>query len=181
MFMRFINRAEEAIICILLITTTLLVFVDVVMRFGFNAGFMWSQELTLHMSAWMVLFGASYGLKVGSHIGMDAFVKIFPSIGRRILTGIAAIGAIIYCGLILYGSWIYLAKMKMIGIDLEDMPIPTWIAHSLLLFGYLFLMIRLLMILWAVMTGKADGFKHADEAKESMALAEDIVKEGAKS
>jgi len=179
--MRFINRAEEAIICILLITTTLLVFVDVVMRFGFNTGFMWTQELTLHMSAWMVLFGASYGLKVGSHIGMDAFVKIFPSIGRRILTAIAATGAIIYCGLILYGSWIYLAKMKMIGIDLEDIPVPAWIAHSLLLFGYLFLMIRLLMILWSVIVGKADGFKHADEAKESLALAEDIVKEGAKS
>jgi C4-dicarboxylate transporter DctQ subunit len=181
MLMRFINRAEEAVICILLITTTLLVFVDVVMRFGFNTGFMWTQELTLHMSAWMVLFGASYGLKVGSHIGMDAFVKLFPSIGRRILTAIAATGAIIYCGLILYGSWIYLAKMKMIGIDLEDIPVPAWIAHSLLLFGYLFLMIRLLMILWSVIVGKADGFKHADEAKESLALAEDIVKEGAKS
>jgi C4-dicarboxylate transporter DctQ subunit len=181
MFMRFMNRAEEAVICILLITTTLLVFVDVVMRFGFNAGFMWSQELTLHMSAWMVLFGASYGLKVGSHIGMDAFVKIFPSIGRRILTAIAAIGALIYCGLIFYGSWIYLAKMKMIGINLEDMPIPAWIAHSPLLFGYLFLIIRLLIILGSVIVGKADGFKHADEAKESMALAEDIVKEGVKS
>ena len=60
MFMRLINRGEEVIICILLILTTLLVFLDVVMRFGFNAGFMWTQELTLHMSAWMVLFGASY-------------------------------------------------------------------------------------------------------------------------
>ena len=147
MFMRIMNRAEEAVICILLITTTLLVFVDVVMRFGFNAGFMWSQELTLHMSAWMVLFGSSYGLKVGSHIGMDAFIKIFPSIGRRILTAIAAIGALIYCGLIFYGSWIYLAKMKMIGIDLEDLPIPVWIAHSPLLLGYLFLIVRLLIIL----------------------------------
>ena len=91
MFMRIINRTEEAVICILLVLTTLLVFADVVMRFGFNSGFMWSQELTLHMSAWMVLFGASYGLKVGSHIGMDAFVKIFPSGGRRILTAIAAV------------------------------------------------------------------------------------------
>lgn len=181
MIMRFINRAEEAIICILLITTTLLVFLDVVMRFGFNAGFLWTQELTLHMSAWMVLFGASYGLKVGSHIGMDAFVKLFPPVGRRILTSIAAVGALIYCGLIFYGSWIYLKKMKMIGIDLEDMPIPVWIAHSLLLFGYLFLIIRLLIILSSVITGKADGFKHADEAKESLALAEDIAKEGAKS
>lgn len=177
MLMRIMNRAEEAIICLLLITTTLLVFVDVVMRFGFNTGFMWSQELTLHMSAWMVLFGASYGLKVGSHIGMDAFVKLFPTVGRKILTAIAAILALIYCGLILYGSWMYLSKMKMIGITLEDLPIPAWIAHSLLLFGYLFLTIRLLIILGAVVFGKADGFKHADEAKESMALAEDIAQE----
>jgi C4-dicarboxylate transporter DctQ subunit len=181
MMMRFMNRAEEAFICILLISTTLLVFVDVVMRFGFNSGFMWSQELTLHMSAWMVLFGASYGLKVGSHIGMDAFVKLFPSTGRRILTAIAAVLALIYCGLIFYGSWIYLKKMKMIGIDLEDLPIRAWVAHSPLLFGYLFLIIRLSMILYSVITGKADGFKHADEAKESMALAEEIVKEEGKS
>jgi len=181
MFLRIINRAEEAIICILLVMTTLLVFVDVVMRFGFNTGFMWSQELTLHMSAWMVLFGASYGLKVGSHIGMDAFVKLFPSTGRRILTAIAASLALVYCGLIFYGSWIYLEKMHLIGIELEDMPIPAWLAHSLLLFGFLFLMIRLLIILWSVITGKADGFKHADEAKESMALAEDITKGEAKS
>jgi len=139
MFMRLINRIEEAIICILLITTTLLVFLDVVMRFGFNAGFMWTQELTLHMSAWMVLFGASYGLKVGSHIGMDAFVKIFPAIGQRILSSIAAILALLYCGLIFYGSWIYLAKMKMIGIELEDTDsclAGTWDVVGWLFFPY---------------------------------------------
>ncbi len=176
MFMRIINRAEEAIICILLLLTTLLVFLDVVMRFGFNTGFMWSQELTLHMSGWFVLFGASYGLKVGSHIGMDAFVKLFPRGGRRILTVIATILAITYCSLILYGSWIYLKKMKMIGITLEDLPIPTWLAHGMLLVGFCFLNIRLLIILWSVITDEADGFKHADEAKESMELAEDITK-----
>ncbi len=178
MFMRILSRAEEAIISLLLVATTLLVFLDVVMRFGFNTGFMWTQELTLHMSAWFVLFGASYGLKVGSHIGMDAFVKLFPRTGRRILSGIAAAIGLVYCGLILYGSWIYLGKMKMIGIDLEDLPIPTWIAHGMLLVGYLFLTIRLLEILWSIITNHSDGFKHADEAKESMEIAEELKKEG---
>ncbi len=177
MFMRILNRTEEAVICILLVLTTLLVFVDVVMRFGFNTGFMWSQELTLHMSGWFVLFGASYGLKVGSHIGMDSFVKLFSRNVRRILTAAAAILAIVYCCLILYGSWIYLKKMKLIGIDLEDLPIPTWLAHGMLIVGFMFLNIRLLIILWSVITGDADSFKHADEAKESMELAEDITKE----
>ncbi len=83
MFLRVLNRVEEAVICILMVSTTLLVFLDVVMRFGFNAGFLWSQELTLHMSGWFVLLGASYGLKQGSHIGMDAFVKLFPTGGQE--------------------------------------------------------------------------------------------------
>ena len=100
MFFRAIGRAEEAIISLLLVSTTLLVFIEVVMRFVFNTGLMWSQELTLHLSAWFVLFGASYGVKVGSHIGMDAFVKLFPSTGRRIITGIACVLSLSYCGLI---------------------------------------------------------------------------------
>ncbi len=175
MFMRILNRAEEGIISILLLTTTLLVFVDVVMRFGFSAGFMWSQELTLHMSGWFVLFGASYGVKVGSHIGMDAFVKLFPAMGRRILTGLACILAITYCGLIIYGSWVYTKKMHMIGLELEDMPIHEWLANGVpLIIGFGFLTIRLLIVLKGVITGEVDGFKHADEAKDSMEIVKEL-------
>ena len=102
MFLRIVNRAEEAVICFFLFATTLVVFFDVVLRFGFNTGFMWTTELSLHLSAWLVLFGVSYGLKVGSHIGMDAFVKLFPRNVQRLLTGIGVILALVYCWLILW-------------------------------------------------------------------------------
>jgi len=176
--MRILNRAEEAVICLLLAATTLLVFIDVVMRFGFNTGFMWSQELTLYMSAWFVLLGASYGLKVGSHIGMDAFVKLFSTIGRRILTALGCVLGLIYCALILYGSFVYLKKVKRIGIGLEDIPaLPAWIAQSILVIGFAFLAIRLLILLKAVIVGETDCFRHADEAKESMTIVEELKKE----
>lgn len=178
--LRILNRAEETIISFLLLATTLLVFIDVVMRFGFGTGFMWSQELTLHLSAWMVLFGTSYGVKVGSHIGMDAFVRLFPSTGRRILTGLACILALTYCGLILYGSYFYLLKMHKIGIFLEDMEIEAWKAHSILLIGFAMITIRLSIVLYNVIIGKADGFKHADEAKESMEIVSELKEEESK-
>ncbi len=178
--LRILNRTEEAVICLLLVATTLLVFVDVIMRFGFNSGFMWTQELTLHMSAWFVLFGASYGIKVGSHIGVDAFVKLFPRTGRRILTAIGCILGLFYCGLILYGSWIYLTKVRRIGITLEDLPIPAWIAHSMLIVGFSFLTIRIFILLWDVIMDRADGFRHADEARDSMEIVEELRKEEVK-
>lgn len=173
--MRILNRAEEALICLLLVTTTGLVFMDVVMRFGFNKGFLWSQELTLYMSAWFVLIGASYGLKAGSHIGMDAFVKIFSPIIRRILTTIACLLGLSYCVLILYGSFVYLQKIKRIGLGLEDIPqFPAWIAQGVMVIGFAMFTIRLLILLKDVIVGNIDCFRHADEAKDSMEIAKDI-------
>lgn len=173
MLSRMINTLEEAIIAILLASMTLLVFVEVTLRFGFNTGIMWAQEATLHLSAWMVLFGASYGIKIGSHIGVDALVKILPPKARRMITGIAVLACLLYCTLIGMGSWVYLAKVYSIGIELEDMAIPKWVAHSILLIGMILIAWRLLELLWEVITGRADSFKMTDEAKESMTLAEE--------
>jgi C4-dicarboxylate transporter DctQ subunit len=179
MFIRIINSLEESIISLLLASMTLLVFVEVVMRFGFNEGLMWGQELTLNLSAWMVLFGVSYGIKVGSHIGVDALVKILPSTIRKIVSGIAVMACLAYTGLFMKGAWVYLAKMYKIGIELDDMPIPKWIAHSILFIGMGLIAIRLLILLWAIFTGKAEGFALADEAKESMHLAQETKKSDA--
>ncbi len=174
MFSRIVNSLEESIIAFLLAAMTLLVFVEVVMRFGFGAGIMWAQELTLHLSAWMVLFGVSYGIKVGSHIGVDALVKILPPGTRRFVSAIAVAACLAYTGFFSYGAWIYLKKMHMIGIELEDMPIPKWIGHSILLIGMILMAIRLAILLKDILTGKADGFSLTDEAKESMHLAEEV-------
>lgn len=178
MILRILSRAEEAIISLLLVATTLLVFWEVVLRFAFGTGVSWIQEATLHLSAWFVLFGVSYGLKVGGHIGVDAFVRLFHPLGQRILTGVAVVLSLVYCGLFIYGSWIYLETMRMIGIPLEDIDIPTWVAHSILLIGLVFLSLRLLGLLWRLVTGRATGFQKVSEAEESLHLARELRGEG---
>jgi C4-dicarboxylate transporter DctQ subunit len=173
MFIRIINSIEETIIALLLASMTLLVFFEVLLRYGFGIGLMWSQELTLHLSAWLVLFGVSYGIKVGSHIGVDALVKTLPPLGRRIVGGVAIVACLFYCGLFMKGSWVYLALMYGIEIELNDMPIQKWVAHSILMISMVLIAIRLLILLWGVFTGKNEGFTLADEAKESLHLAEE--------
>ncbi|WP_010321536.1 TRAP transporter small permease [Marinobacterium stanieri] len=169
-----VTHIEEAILSLLLLSMTLLVFAEVVARFGFNAGIHWAQEVTLLLSAWFVLFGASYGVKVGAHIGVDVFVKMLPAGVHRGVTLIAVALCLFYCGLFLYGSWIYLAKMKMIGIELEDLPIPKWTVMTILLIGFGLLALRFLQLGWKVLKGEADGFHFADEAEESMEIARDL-------
>ncbi|HIJ22637.1 MAG: TRAP transporter small permease [Gammaproteobacteria bacterium] len=199
MFLRYLNKIEEGIISILLVAMTLLVFIEVVLRFGFGTGLSWGQELTLHLSAWFVLFGISYGLKVGAHISVDAFVKLFSPAVQRLLSLLAISLALSYCALFLYGSWVYLEKMYMIGISMEDLEfqqwmvnwmseetqeqlkiwideplVPLWLAHGMLLVGFSFFSIRLLELLWAVAVGRAHGFCHVNEAEESLHLADEL-------
>ncbi len=177
MFLRMLNKLEEGIISLLLVTMTLLVFVEVIMRFGFGSGFLWAQELTLYLSAWFVLFGASYGLKVGAHIGVDAFIKTLPVMGQRVISGIAVILSLAYCGLFIYGSWVYLNKMRRIHIELDDIPVELWIAQSILVIGLVLLSVRLLQLLWRIARGDATGFSRSNEAEESMKLAEELKAE----
>ncbi|MBK1655737.1 TRAP transporter small permease [Allochromatium vinosum] len=180
MFLRIIDKTEEAIISLLLVAITLLVFAEVVLRFGFGTGVSWGQEATLHLAGWFVLFGASYGLKTGAHIGVDAFVQLFAPLGQRLISALAILLSLGYCGLLGYGAWVYLHKMYRIGIELEDIPIQAWIAHSILLIGMVLLSLRLLVLLWDVATGKTTGFRRTDEARESLHLAEEIKREVSK-
>ncbi|WP_020410763.1 TRAP transporter small permease [Hahella ganghwensis] len=169
-----INRLEESVLCVLLVAMTLLVFFETLLRFGFNTGLLWAEEATLYLGAWMVLFGASYGVKVNAHIGVDAFVKLLPDGPRRGAGIIAVTGCLIYCCIFTYGAWVYLSKMHMISIELNDIPIEKWIAQSILLIGFVLLLIRFLQLLWKIIKNESQGFEFIDEAKESMHLAEEL-------
>jgi C4-dicarboxylate transporter DctQ subunit len=168
MLKRIVDRLEEGVISLLLVGMTVLVFYEVVLRFVFNTGHGWIQEATLLTSAWMVLLGASYGIKVGCHIGVDAVVRLLPSGPRRWVSIVATILALTYCGIFIYGSWVYLSKMYLIGIHLQDIPVPRWVAHSFLLIGFVLLALRLLQLLWAFICGRASGFRLANEAADAL-------------
>jgi C4-dicarboxylate transporter, DctQ subunit len=199
MYYKISNRIEENIISILLVSMALLVFIEVLMRFAFNAGFIWMEELTLTLNAWFVLFGMSYGVKVGAHIGVDAFVKKLPPIQRKLAALFTIFLCLAYCLFFLYGSLIYLQKMYQIGISMEDIHvpqfivalfseetlwqvfkidsedplIPIWLSQSILLLGFMLLFFRFLQLFIKVLQGKSQGFSFADEAEESMHLIQE--------
>lgn len=168
-----IHKLEENIIALLLVAMTLVVFVETILRFFFGTGVLWAEELTLHLSAWLVLFGASYGLRVGAHIGVDFAVKKFPEQAQRVLTLIMLALALLYCALFIYGAWVYLDKMVMIGIELEDIPVPKWAAHSILLVGFVLIAIRLLEIGVRVFKGEQTRLMMHDEADEAVHLKQE--------
>ena len=168
--MRWLDRLEEWIVVFMLAAMTLVTFVQVVLRYVFNGGFTWALELTTVCFAVMIFVGISYGVRVGAHIGVDALVKLLPSGRRRAVSILAVLLCLAYAGIVLVGSYEYVGKMKEVGIELEDMPIPLWIVRAVMPFGYTLLALRFLQVLWRLITGKSDSLDLADEAADALKL-----------
>ena len=53
---------------------------NVLLRYGFNTGSVWSQELEWHLMSPICLFGMSYALRHGEHVRVDVlFASLFPA------------------------------------------------------------------------------------------------------
>jgi len=110
-----VHSLEESIIALLMGLMTLVTFINVVLRYGFNSQLIWGLELTLVLFAWLVLFGIAYGFKVVSHLGVDAVINLVGEGPRKILGVLAAVACIIYACLLLKGAWDYWAPFA--GLD----------------------------------------------------------------
>ena len=106
----FADRIEETLIAGILGLMTMITFANVVTRYGFNQNILWALELTVFLFGWLVLLGASYAVKKGAHLGVDAAINVMSAETRRI-TGLIAVGVCIaFSLLLLKGSWDYWAN-----------------------------------------------------------------------
>jgi C4-dicarboxylate transporter DctQ subunit len=175
MLSRIINRFEESVIALLLAGMTLVTFSQVVARYLFNSGAVWALELTTYLFAWLVLFGMSYGVKVGAHLGVDAFVKLFSKRSQRIFTLIAALCCIAYAVILLVGAWEYVGKVYRIGIEAEDLPIPRWIPYSMLPIGLALLLLRFLEATYLILIGKRETLSASHEVEDAVKEARETA------
>lgn len=169
MLKRGIEQLEEGFIAVVLAAMTLLTFLQVILRYVFNSGLIWAQEATTYLFAWMVLIGASYVLRVGAHIGVDTFVKTLPTRGQRAIGILAALLCLLYAGLLLKGGYDYVARLHLMGVDAEDIPVERWILMLCVPLGFALLFLRLAQAAWRILRGAEAALPVGDEARIAIA------------
>lgn len=162
-----LERLEEGLIASLLSLMTLITFSQVIARYVFNYSFVWALELNTYLFAWLIFLGASYGVRVGSHIGVDALVAHLPPLRARQVGAVAALACMAYAGIVFYGGWIYVAKMYEIGIEAQDLPIPQWVPRTVLPIAFALLFWRFTEVFWRLASGR-DARLLGDEAQDAL-------------
>jgi C4-dicarboxylate transporter DctQ subunit len=152
--MSFIDRLEEALMGFFLAVMTVLTFTQVVLRYMFNTGLVWSLEATVYCFAWLVLLGISQGVRARSHIAVELAVsRLSPE--KRKIAGIAALLVCMGYGvLMLYGSADYVSGLYNLGHDARDIPVPRWLLVIILPIGFALLLFRFVQLGWGILTGR---------------------------
>ncbi|MDX1376042.1 MAG: TRAP transporter small permease [Burkholderiales bacterium] len=173
----WLDRLEEGLMAFLLTVMTLITFTQVVARYVFNYSFVWALELNTFLFAWLIFLGASYGVRVGSHIGVEMLVKALSPAKARALGMLAAVLCMAYAAIVFVGGWTYVAKMYEIGIMAQDLPIPQWVPRLVLPIGFGLLFLRFGQVLWRLATGR-EAHLLGDEVKEALQHAVTDADEG---
>ena len=196
------DAIEETLIAFFLGAMTLLTFANVVFRYVFNDNILWALELTVFMFAWMVLVGASYGVKKHFHIGVDVIINLAPEKLRRVYALIAAACCLTFSVLLLIGSWNYWYPFatERAWYETDDIPMPEmlqfladwlnegeryekmprFIPYMALPIGMALLTFRFAQMTWQIITGKLDRLIAGHEAEEELeALKEELKDAGA--
>jgi TRAP-type C4-dicarboxylate transport system permease small subunit len=98
-----------------------MVFGNVVLRYGFNSGITFSEELSRWGFVWMTFLGAIVALKENGHLGTDMLVGRLGPIGKKVCLAIAETLMLYAVWLLLSGSW---AQTK-ISWEVEA-PVTGW-------------------------------------------------------
>lgn len=93
----------ENTICVLTLTAvSLLVFGNVVSRYGFSYTPIWSEELSRFLVVWSIFIGVAIGVRKNQHIGVDAIIRFLPhrlKLASEVLLnliGIVVIGVLVF-------------------------------------------------------------------------------------
>jgi TRAP-type C4-dicarboxylate transport system permease small subunit len=104
---KFIDHCMHGLsflLVILLAVMVILVFGNVVLRYGFNSGILVSEELSRWLFIWTTSLGSIIAMRENGHLGSNFIVRAFPPAGRRIALFLGRLLMLYICWLLFQGS-----------------------------------------------------------------------------
>lgn len=108
MIQRLIDRICRLFVFLMVVCLALMVvmvFGNVVLRYGFNSGITVSEELSRWLFVWMTFMGAVVAVRNRAHLGTDTLVSRLPLAGKKVCFVLAHLLMLFICWLMFRGAW----------------------------------------------------------------------------
>lgn len=105
-----LNNFEDLVSAFFISVTTILVVINIVLRYIFNSGLVWSEEVATGCFVWSVFIGAVAVFKHRGHVGVDIIVKKMPAGLQKAVGLITDVILVALNGYMSYLSVLYISK-----------------------------------------------------------------------
>lgn len=142
------EHLEESIIVLLMATMSVLIGLQIFMRYAMSSSLSWSEELSRYLFIWATYLGVAFGVRKDAHIRVSMVVDMMSArnaILMRILTHIIFGAFAVY---VMYQGWIMVEKTFRFGQKSASLGIPMGFIYLAPLTGFGFTVLRLLQAIW---------------------------------
>ena len=153
-FIDLLCRAFGLLMVLCLAAMVVMVFGNVVLRYGFNSGITMSEELSRWLFVWMIFLGAVVALRAHAHLGTDMLVSRLPVWGKKLCLAATHLLMLYLCWLMFSGGW----QQTMINRDSTSAVMEVSMAWFYLS-GVVFAVLAALVIgheFFKLLTGQLD-------------------------
>ena len=140
--LHFLNEYLEETSCVCLMSfMTVIIFIQVVMRYVMHNSLSWSEELARYCFIWLIYIGVAYGCKLMKHIKIDAALHLFPEkvrpyivITGEVLVLVFAVYIVVTGVELTYKQWEFGKVSPALGLPLQYINAAPDVGFGLVVF-----------------------------------------------
>lgn len=102
---RGVLRLLEAFLALCMLAMVIMVFGNVVLRYGFDSGIVVSEELSRFAFIWMTFVGAVVAMYEGGHLGVDTLLAKLNRTGKIVCLVLSEALILACCAMLFWGTW----------------------------------------------------------------------------
>jgi C4-dicarboxylate transporter DctQ subunit len=146
----YFSKFERSFLAGTILFTSLLLFVNVIMRYVFQNAIYWAEELVRYMMAWLIFLGGSQVAKHEGHITVDVVQMAVPPKVRKVMVFFVHIVVIVFCLVLAYYSYQQMLRVQASEQISPAMELPMWIPYLSIPIGSGLIAIRNIQGLWGL-------------------------------
>jgi len=142
-FDRFFVRANQVVIGVMMLVMFILVFTNVLGRYGIGKTWAAAEEISTFLMIWVAYLGAGLSLREGRHAAIDMFQDKLPLGLRRAVRGLLGLVILVFFGVL---AWLGV-RMSIFGWSQETIAtqIPTGIPYLAIPLGSIMFCMHLVL------------------------------------
>lgn len=143
--LRIVHAVEDLILVGLLLAMVGVAVMQIVLRNGFDGGFLWAETFLRVLVLWIGLAGAMAASRQHRHISIDLIGRFLPPAAHKVAIVFTALFTAGVCALLAYYSYDFV-RIEYENPSIAFGVVPTWACESIMPIAFTVIGLRYLLL-----------------------------------